>query len=39
VYDEAPVVPVRLTVADVVRLLRWAGYGEPLPDVEAVDVA
>jgi hypothetical protein len=39
VYDEAPVVPVRLTVADVVRLLRWAGYGEPLPEVEAVDVA
>lgn len=33
-YD-APVVPVRLTLADTVQLLRWAGYGEPLEDEAA----
>jgi hypothetical protein len=29
-YIEAPDLPVRLVLADAVRLVRWAGYGDPL---------
>jgi hypothetical protein len=29
-FDEAPDVPVRLLLADLARLLRWAGYGTQL---------
>jgi hypothetical protein len=35
-YDGRPSVPVRLLLADVVLMLRWAGYGEPLPAAEEV---
>ncbi|MFI6793631.1 hypothetical protein ACIBG4_40505 [Nonomuraea sp. NPDC050383] len=31
-YDEAPIVPVRMLLADLTQVLRWAGYGEPLPE-------
>lgn len=30
-YDDWPSAPVRLLLADVVLILRWAGYGQPLP--------
>lgn len=39
VCDEVPVAPVRLLLDDVLRLLRWAGYGEPLPANVPVGVA
>lgn len=32
VDDEAPMPAVRLRLADAAGLLRWAGYGQPLPD-------
>lgn len=32
VLPDAPVVPVRLTLADLARLLVWAGYGVPSLD-------
>lgn len=36
--NESPDVPVRMLLADAVRLLRWAGYGGPL-DPEVPDGA
>lgn len=35
IEPDAPVFPVRMTVADAFDLLRWAGFGEPLPQVRA----